>query len=124
MFESQSALCATTTGKRFAAAVLFGVLLLTLSTTTTNAAERSFFDSVMAFFDIGSDEPDSNSFDVVPMSQTVAPGSVNNFSWTFTGTNSANRPIFTFTIPEGWTPPQDTDPTAPGYVTVDPGTCG
>jgi hypothetical protein len=64
---------------------------------------------------------DANTFNVTPLSQTVAPGSINTFVWTFTAQNSANVATTTFTIPAGWTPPQSG--AGPGQVTVTAGTC-
>ncbi|HET9527213.1 MAG TPA: MBG domain-containing protein [Pyrinomonadaceae bacterium] len=64
---------------------------------------------------------DSNTFNVTPLSQSVAAGSTNTFVWTFTATNSANVATTTFTIPAGWTAPQTG--AGPGQVTVTAGTC-
>ena len=65
----------------------------------------------------------ANNFNVVPASQSVAAGSSNNFSWTFTATNSGNTAITDFTIPSGWPAPQSSTSGAAGYVTVVAGTC-
>ncbi|MEO7538688.1 MAG: cohesin domain-containing protein [Pyrinomonadaceae bacterium] len=71
------------------------------------------------------DQPDANKFEVMPLAQTVAAGSINNFSWTYDATNAGNNlHTATITIPAAWTDPQASVPTGPGYVSVDPGTCG
>ncbi len=49
---------------------------------------------------------DANSFNVTPLTQTVAAGSTNTFVWTFTAQNAGNQQTTLFTIPAGWTAPQ------------------
>ena len=58
---------------------------------------------------------DASTFVAAPLTQSVAAGSVNNFSWTFTAQNNGNAAT-TFTIPSPWPVPQ-TAP-GPGQVTV------
>jgi len=82
--------------------------------TLTAIGESSGFTAQTAF-------RDSNNFNVTPLTQTVAAGSVNTFTWTFTAQNNGNQQTTTFTVPAGWTAPQ-TGP-GPGQVTVTAGTC-
>ncbi len=63
----------------------------------------------------------ANSFSVSPLTQSVAAGSTNTFTWTFTATNGGNVATTTFTVPAGWTSPQVA--AGPGRVTVTAGTC-
>ena len=64
----------------------------------------------------------ANSFTVAPATQTVAGGSVNTYTWTFTANNGANVAGASLTIPAGWTSP--TTAAGAGQVTIGAGTCG
>ncbi|HET8786022.1 MAG TPA: S8 family serine peptidase, partial [Candidatus Limnocylindrales bacterium] len=65
----------------------------------------------------------AGNFSISPTSQTVAAGSINDFSWTFTATNAANRQTTAFTIPPTWPAPQTTNAGNANFVAVNAGTC-
>ena len=70
---------------------------------------------------VGPYDASAGAFDVTPLTQTVAAGSTNNYSWLFDATNSANNATTTFTVPAGWTAP--TTAAGAGNVTVVAGSC-
>ena len=65
----------------------------------------------------------ANNFTASPLTQSVAAGSTDNdFTWTFTATNSGNEATSTFTIHADWPAPQSTNSSGANYVSVS-GTC-
>ena len=83
------------------------------ATTATSALTDSDLDGVI--------EPAASDFTVTPASQSVAGGSTNSFTWTFSANDSGNVATLTFTIPGGWTAPSAA--AGPGQVIVTAGTC-
>lgn len=53
----------------------------------------------------------------------VAAGSTNDFTFVFTADSAALNGTTLFDVPRGWTTPQRTNPTAPGYVELQAGGC-
>ena len=53
----------------------------------------------------------------------VSAGSTNDFTFTFSADRSALKGTTTVDFASGWTPPQRSDPAAPGYLEFQPGTC-
>jgi hypothetical protein len=54
---------------------------------------------------------------------TVSAGSTNDFTFTFSADRSALKGTTTVDFVPGWTPPQLSDPAAPGYLEFERGTC-
>src|SRR6266576_3448063 len=63
----------------------------------------------------------SGKMRVVP--NAVGAGSTNDFTFTFSADRSALKGTTTVDFASGWTPPQRSDPAAPGYLQFQPGTC-
>jgi hypothetical protein len=53
----------------------------------------------------------------------VSAGSTNDFTFTFSADRSALKGTTTVDFAPGWTPPQRSNPAAPGYLEFQPGTC-
>jgi hypothetical protein len=54
---------------------------------------------------------------------TVSAGSTTDFTFTFSADRSALKGTTTVDFAPGWTPPQRSDPAAPGYLEFQAGTC-